>query len=171
MIVTLTCIITQLLVLWVTRCFVVWRHFNTSHWVCMTVVLWPQLLTLLAWQGTQPTVLQLFLRYSVEIHKCTNESELISWHKAQQESIWVAQIMAYILWYMYEGSVTKEISYTISRSPIEFQKSTLKSQKSNLKSRNPPWNPKIQSQIPACEIQWISKSHMPRCTMADPSYM
>ena len=29
------------------------------------------------WQGTQPTVLQLFLRYSVEIYKCTNVSELI----------------------------------------------------------------------------------------------
>ena len=31
-----------------------------------------------AWQGTQPTVLQLFLRYSVEIYKCANASELIS---------------------------------------------------------------------------------------------
>ena len=42
---------------------------------------------LLAWQGTQPTALQLFLSYSVEIYKCTNASELISWHKYQQESI------------------------------------------------------------------------------------
>ena len=44
--------------------------------------------------ASQPTVLELFLRYSVEISKCTNASELISWHKTQQESIWVA----YILW-------------------------------------------------------------------------
>ena len=32
----------------------------------------------LAWQGTQPTVLQRFLRYSVEIYMYTNASELIS---------------------------------------------------------------------------------------------
>ena len=32
---------------------------------------------LLAWQGTQPTVLQLFLRYSVETYKCTNASKLL----------------------------------------------------------------------------------------------
>ena len=31
--------------------------------------------SLLAWQGTQPTVLQLFLRYSVEIYKCAHASE------------------------------------------------------------------------------------------------
>ena len=30
---------------------------------------------LLAWQGTQPTVLQLFLRYSVEIYKYAHASE------------------------------------------------------------------------------------------------
>ena len=30
-----------------------------------------------AWKGIQPTVLQLFLRYSVETYKCTNASELI----------------------------------------------------------------------------------------------
>ena len=30
---------------------------------------------LLAWQGTQPTVLQLFLQYSVEIYKCAHASE------------------------------------------------------------------------------------------------
>ena len=41
---------------------------------------------LLAWQGTQLTVLQLLLRYSVEIYKCANASEL----KTQQESVWVA---------------------------------------------------------------------------------
>ena len=45
---------------------------------CMTVVLWPRLLTLLPCRGTQPTILQLFPRYSVDIYKCTNASELIS---------------------------------------------------------------------------------------------
>ena len=39
-------------------------------------------LLLLAGQGIQPTVLQLLLRYSVEIFKCTNASAL----KTQQES-------------------------------------------------------------------------------------
>ena len=33
---------------------------------------------LLPWRGTQPTILQLFPRYSVDIYKCTNASELIS---------------------------------------------------------------------------------------------
>ena len=33
---------------------------------------------LFPFQGTQPTVLQLFPRYSVNIYKCTNASELIS---------------------------------------------------------------------------------------------
>ena len=33
---------------------------------------------LFSWQGTQPAVLQLFPRYSVDIYKCTNASELIS---------------------------------------------------------------------------------------------
>ena len=33
---------------------------------------------LFPWQGTQPAVLQLFPRYSVDIYKCTNASELIS---------------------------------------------------------------------------------------------
>ena len=62
-----------------------------------------------------------------------------------------------------EGSVTKEISYTVGRNPNwnpEIQKSTVKSrnplwnpeihceiQKSNLKSRNPFWNPEIHSKI------------------------
>ena len=31
-----------------------------------------------AWQDIQPTALQLFLRYSVEIYKCKIASELIS---------------------------------------------------------------------------------------------
>ena len=38
------------------------------------------------WQGIQPTVLQLFLRYSFsrDLH-CTNASELISLHKTQHK--------------------------------------------------------------------------------------
>ena len=32
---------------------------------------------LFPWQATQPAVLQLFPRYSVDIYKCTNASELI----------------------------------------------------------------------------------------------
>ena len=39
-----------------------------------------------AWQGIQPTVLQLFLRYSFSRDlQCTNASELISLHKTQQK--------------------------------------------------------------------------------------
>ena len=55
---------------------------------CITVVKWGytrlnfirQLRAgvIIAWQGTQQTVLQLLLRYSVEIYKCANTSELIS---------------------------------------------------------------------------------------------
>ena len=57
-----------------------------------------------------------------------------------------------------EESVMKEISYTVSKIQIEFQKSTLKCrnplwnaethfeiQKCTLKSGNPIWNPEIQS--------------------------
>ena len=33
------------------------------------------------------TALQFFLRYSVATYKCTNASELISWHKVQQKSV------------------------------------------------------------------------------------
>ena len=40
--------------------------FNPSRWHCLSV----------AGQGIQPTVLQLLLRYSVEICKCTSASEL-----------------------------------------------------------------------------------------------
>ena len=46
---------------------------------------------LFRWQGTQPAILQLFPRYSVDIYKCTNASELIL--KSQQESMWVAKII------------------------------------------------------------------------------
>ena len=51
----------------------------------------------------------------------------------------------------YEESVTKEISYTVGRDPIEMQIFTMKSemqteiQKSKLKSKNPLWNPETQS--------------------------
>ena len=64
-------------------------HKTTSRWYCMAVVLQPRLLVL-AWHGTQPTVLQLFLRYSVVIYQCANASELICWCKTWQESMWVA---------------------------------------------------------------------------------
>ena len=60
---------------------------KTLHWFCTFVALWPQILTFACLAGTK---LQLFLRYSVEIYMCTNALELISWHKTQQESIWVA---------------------------------------------------------------------------------
>ena len=33
---------------------------------------------LFPWQGTQPAVIQLFPRYSVDIYKCINASELVS---------------------------------------------------------------------------------------------
>ena len=46
-------------------------HKATSRWRLAA-----RLLTFAAWQGTQPTVLQLFLRYSVEIYMCANASEL-----------------------------------------------------------------------------------------------
>lgn len=39
----------------------------------------------LAFRGTQATVLEIFLRYLVETHKCTNASKLISWQRSQQE--------------------------------------------------------------------------------------
>ena len=43
-------------------------------------------------QGTQSTVLQLFLRYSVKIYKCATQH--ISGHKpSQQEPMWVAKVM------------------------------------------------------------------------------
>ena len=47
-------------------------HKTTSRWTLTSTA------DFAAWQGTQPTVLQLFLRYSVEIYKCANASELIS---------------------------------------------------------------------------------------------
>ena len=53
----------------------------------------------------------------------------------------------------YEGSATKEISYTVGRNPIwnpEIQRNPeihSEVQKSNLKSRNPLWNPEIHCEI------------------------
>ena len=41
-------------------------------------------------KAPKPTVLQLFLRYSVVIYQCANASELICWCKTWQESMWVA---------------------------------------------------------------------------------
>ena len=70
-----------------------WLHIiklNSSHWHCMIyfdLYCW----LLFTWQGTQSTVLELFL----DIYKCTNASEFISWHKTPQESMLVAKIMAY----------------------------------------------------------------------------
>ena len=63
---------------------------SASRWLCMAVVLWHRLL--LAWQGTQPTVLQLFLSWAKVFSRDLQVSELINWHKTQQESIWTALI-------------------------------------------------------------------------------
>ena len=48
---------------------------------------------LFPWQGTQPAVLQLFPRYSVDIYKCTNAPELISLSRSPCGPLWVAKIM------------------------------------------------------------------------------
>ena len=55
-------------------------HFNPSHWRCMTVVLWPQLLTcaLLGKAFSQLFYRELFLRYLFSRDlQCINASELI----------------------------------------------------------------------------------------------
>ena len=52
-------------------------HKTTSHWQSPGCCTLTSTADFAAWQGTQPTVLQLFLRYSVEIYKCANASELI----------------------------------------------------------------------------------------------
>ena len=61
-------------------------HKETSRWHLPAA----GCCTFAAWQGTQPTVLQLFLRYSVVIYQCVNASELICWCKTWQESMWAA---------------------------------------------------------------------------------
>ena len=65
-------------------------HKTTSRWQSPGCCTLTSTADFAAWQGTQPTVLQLFLRYSVEIYKCANASQLISWCKTWQESMWVA---------------------------------------------------------------------------------
>ena len=52
-------------------------HKTTSRWHLPGCCTLTSTGAFAAWQGTQPTVLQLFLKYSVEIYKCANVSELI----------------------------------------------------------------------------------------------
>ena len=58
------------------------------------VVLWLRLLTLFPWQGTHPAVLQLFPRYSVDIYKCINASELISHRRSPcgLQKLWITAV-------------------------------------------------------------------------------
>ena len=54
--------------------------------------------TLFPWQGTQPAVLQLFPRYSVDIYKCTNASELISLSRSPcgLQKLWTTPVHVHI---------------------------------------------------------------------------
>ena len=53
---------------------------------------------LFPWQGTQPAVLQLFPRYSVDIYKWTNASELISLSRSQcgLQKLWTTPVHVHI---------------------------------------------------------------------------
>ena len=55
---------------------------------------------LFPWQGTQPAVLQLFPRYSVDIYKCTNASELISHSRSPCLDSYLYQILSIPIWSM-----------------------------------------------------------------------
>ena len=50
------------------------------------------------WQGTQPAVLPLFPRYSVDIYNCTNASELISLSRSScgLQKLWTTSVHVHI---------------------------------------------------------------------------
>ena len=71
-------------------------HFNPLHWRCMhdCSALTSTADLCFAWQGIQPTVLQLILRYLFSRDlQYTNAPELISLHKTQHKYMWVAKLM------------------------------------------------------------------------------
>ena len=76
---------------------------------CMNVVLWPLAADFCF---TQPAVLQLFPRYSVDIYKCTNASELISVSRSPcgLQELWTTPVHVHIAIASYPIPANKPVS-------------------------------------------------------------